>query len=131
MNYTIAHEAKERLRLHLKQRKMTFHQADILQYYMQQIEGVTGVVVHELTSSLIVHYKGERKRILRALEEFSYERAECPKEVLENSRRQEEAIEREKQVEKVLFGIAKAVLMPKKVPKSAVKFAGKVIKNLV
>ena len=35
MKFTIKHELKNRMRVHLAAKKMTFEQADLFQYYLQ------------------------------------------------------------------------------------------------
>ena len=36
MKFAIKHEIKGRLRVHMAQQRMTYEQADVLQYYLQQ-----------------------------------------------------------------------------------------------
>ena len=36
MKFVIKHEIKGRLRVHMAQQRMTYEQADVLQYYLQQ-----------------------------------------------------------------------------------------------
>ena len=47
MKFTIKHEAYHRMRIHLSCRKMTFAEADILQYYLENIDGVIQAALQE------------------------------------------------------------------------------------
>ncbi len=40
MKFTIKHEKKGRIRVHLFQKYMNFTQADTLQYYLENLDGV-------------------------------------------------------------------------------------------
>ncbi len=56
------------------QYRMTPGQADILQYYLQDIAGIDRVTVHERTADAIIFYnKGCRETVIRSLAEFQYE----------------------------------------------------------
>lgn len=49
MRFTIKHEMKGRLRVHVMQKRMTCRQADMLLYYLLKCEGVTQAKVYERT----------------------------------------------------------------------------------
>ena len=77
MKCKILHESRGRIRVHLMCKRMTLHDADILEYYMRNIDGVTSVKVYDRTQDAIILYKTERKNIIRALAEFSFKTAEA------------------------------------------------------
>ena len=57
MKFQIKHEIKGRIRLHIFQKKqMTCEQADILLYYLENIEGVESAKVYERTADAVVRY---------------------------------------------------------------------------
>lgn len=87
MKFNIKHEIRGRLRIHLCQSRMTFKQADILLFYLHNVEGVTQVKVYERTADAVIVYTGEQKTILKAIKEFQYENMDVPEEVLESSGR--------------------------------------------
>ena len=66
MKCKILHESRGRIRVHLMCKRMTLHDADILEYYMRNIDGVTSVKVYDRTQDAIILYKTERKNIIRA-----------------------------------------------------------------
>jgi heavy metal translocating P-type ATPase len=87
VKFKIEHEMKGRLRIHVLQRRMTFKQADILQYDLGRQLMVKSVKVRERTRDVTICYFGDRADMLRVLLNFSYEKAEVPQEFLENSGR--------------------------------------------
>lgn len=74
MKCKILHETRGRVRVHMLQNRMTLQQADILEYYLRGLEGVTDVRVFDRTRDVIVLFeKGSRERVLDALRAFRYE----------------------------------------------------------
>ena len=76
MRCTILHDIPGRLRVHLCCDRMTLHQADVLEYYLRDVEGVTGVQVFDRTRDAVVLYDGRRGDVVAALASFSFPRAE-------------------------------------------------------
>ena len=77
MRCTILHDIPGRLRVHLCCDRMTLHQADVLEYYLRDVEGVTGVQVFDRTRDAVVLYDGQRGDVVAALASFSFPRAEA------------------------------------------------------
>ena len=74
MKCKILHETRGRIRLHVFQKRMTLEQADILEYYLRTVEGVTEVRVLDRTCDVIARYEGPvRDAILEAVRNFRYE----------------------------------------------------------
>lgn len=73
MKCTILNESIGRLRVHIEQRRMTLHQADILEYYLRDIDGVIDVKVYDRTGDAVILYNTSRAVIVAALSSFSYE----------------------------------------------------------
>ncbi len=73
MKCKILHESAGRMRIHAEQRRMSFQQADILEAYLRQVEGVTEVKVYDRTCDAVIYYRCERTGIIAALAAFSYE----------------------------------------------------------
>lgn len=88
MKCKILHESRGRIRVHLMCNRMTLHDADILEYYMRNIDGVTSVKVYDRTQDAIIIYKTERKNIIRALAKFSFKAKESIELVPEHTSRQ-------------------------------------------
>ena len=76
------------MRIHILQSRMSFEQADTLQYYLDAKEQVINAKIQERTADVTVSYQGSRKEILSVLEAFTYERAQVPEVYLKNSGRQ-------------------------------------------
>mgnify|MGYP000868324553 CR=1 FL=1 len=88
MKFQIKHEIKGRLRIHMKQSRMTFEQADILHYAIQKMDGVSSVKVYERTGDAVICFHCSREELVDALSAFDYDRVNVPMEVLQNSGRQ-------------------------------------------
>ena len=72
MECLILHESKNRLRVHVNQEYMTFKQADIWEYYLKQIEGVTSVKVFDRTCNIVVCFNTSKDKIIEAFSKFHY-----------------------------------------------------------
>ena len=103
MKFTIKHEKKGRIRVHLFQKYMNFTQADTLQYYLENLDGVKKAQVFNRTSDALIYYTGERNELLKAIQAFGYSRVSVPAQVLENSGRELNETYKEKLVNKVIF----------------------------
>ena len=67
MRFRIEHELKGRMRLHVCTKKMSYEEADTLQYYLGSFPFVTKVKVHENIGNVTVNYVGSRKQLCEAL----------------------------------------------------------------
>ncbi len=75
MRCNILHESPGRLRVHMQCSRMTLHQADVLEYYLRSIAGVTEVKVYDRTQDAVVLYAGSRDAVIAALASFSFPKA--------------------------------------------------------
>ena len=87
MKCNILHESAGRLRVHLYCGYMTLHQADVLEYYLRSISGVTEVKVYDRTQDAVVLYAGRRGDVIAALAAFSFPKAEAMELVPEHTSR--------------------------------------------
>ena len=80
MRFVIRHEGKNRLRVHMKQSRMTYEQADVLLYYLESMEEVVRAQVYSQTADAVICYgKGtDRASVLQALQKFAYQNVEVP-----------------------------------------------------
>lgn len=80
MRFVIRHEGKNRLRVHMKQSRMTYEQADVLLYYLESMGGVVRAQVYSQTADAVICYgKGtDRASVLQALQKFAYQNVEVP-----------------------------------------------------
>jgi heavy metal translocating P-type ATPase len=112
MKFEILHEIKGRLRIHVIQKRMSYEQADILQYYLSRQKCVTAVKVRERTQDVTVSYFGDRDAMLDILKHFSYEHASVPQAYLENSGRQLNDEYWQKLVQKVVLRAGNKLFVP-------------------
>ena len=76
MKCTILHESPGRLRVHLQCPAMTLHQADVLEYYLRAVDGVSDVKVYDRTRDAVILYTSSRGGVIAALASFSFPKAE-------------------------------------------------------
>ena len=112
MKFSIKHEMKGRIRVHLHQNRMSFEQADTLLYYLTNNQYVTNVKVFERTADAAIYFVGDRENIIEALRKFAYENVDVPAAVLETSGRGLNNTYQRKMVEKVVYRYARRILLP-------------------
>jgi heavy metal translocating P-type ATPase len=112
MKYRIVHEIKGRLRVHVMQKKMTYEQADMLQYYLSNQQMVEAVKVREKTQDITVSYTGDRDTMLKILSKFSYENTQVPAEYMANSGRKLNDEYWQKLVGKVVLRFGNKIFLP-------------------
>ena len=76
MRATIEHESRGRMRLRLRQKKMTLRQADLLEAWLKGRPWARDAVVHERTCCVILTYGGDRETVLSAIGSFTWAGAE-------------------------------------------------------
>ena len=76
MRATIEHESRGRMRLRLRQKKMTLRQADLLEAWLKGQPWARDAVVHERTCCVILTYRGDRETVLSAIGSFTWAGAE-------------------------------------------------------
>ena len=118
MKFQIKHEIKGRIRFHVVQKKqMTCEQADILLYYLENMEGVESVKVYDRTADAVVCYKVDadglvRKNIIKGIQKFVYEKVEVPDGIIENSGRNLNREFQEKMIGQIMAHYARKILLP-------------------
>lgn len=112
MKFSIKHEIKGRIRVHLHQNRMSFEQADTLLYYLTNNQYVTNAKVFERTADAAIYFVGDRENIIEALRKFAYENVDVPAAVLETSGRGLNNTYQRKMVEKVVYRYARRILLP-------------------
>lgn len=55
---------------------MTLHQADVLEYYLRNVDGVREVSVFDRTQDAVIVYRADRAALVHALAAFSFDKAE-------------------------------------------------------
>lgn len=112
MKFIIQSESRGRMRITASQKRMTFEQADTLQYYLMKLEGVSDAKVNENTCGAVICYHGERAALLTALKKFRYEMVELPDGYLASSGRELNAQYRDRLIGSVALHYARRWLLP-------------------
>ena len=112
MRFRIEHELKGRMRLHVCTKKMSYEEADTLQYYLGSFPFVTKVKVHENIGNVTVNYVGPRKQLCEALAAYQPEKVDVPDEFLHNSGRKLNEEYKAKLINKMLFMAGTKLFLP-------------------
>lgn len=91
---------------------MTLGQADVLEYYIRNIDGITDVKVYDRTADTVIFFRGSNKRIIEALAAFSFESAENEGLVPDHTSRVLNREFEDKLVMKVLLRFASKSFLP-------------------
>lgn len=91
---------------------MTLRQADVLEYYIRNIDGITDVKVYDRTADTVIFFCGSNKRIIEALAAFSFESAESEGLVPDHTSRVLNREFEDKLVMKVLLRFASKSFLP-------------------
>lgn len=115
MRYTIRHESRNVMRVHLAGTRMSLSEADILEYYLRALPFVQDVKIFERTCDAIVKYNREadhRERLIGALCDFSYRDEYALSLVPEDSGRAMNRYYQEKLFWKVVLHGARMLFLP-------------------
>lgn len=112
MKFTIKHETKRRMRIHVACGCMTYAQADTLLYFLHSEKQVTYVKVYERTADAVIEYIGDRSELISTLRGFKYQNIQVPAGVIENSGRELNAQYQEKLIGKVILRYAAKWILP-------------------
>ena len=136
MKFYIKHSMTGRLRVHMDMKHMSFKQADILEYYIKNIETVTSVKVYEKTCDAVIEFKGNKAQIINELKHFTYSQVAVPEDVLNSSGREMNSYYQDKLVNKVFLRAASKLFLPISVRNvvttvKSVKYIGSGVKTLL
>ena len=112
MKFTIKHESRGRMRVHMEQYRMTYEQADTLLYVIHNHRNVTFVKVYDRTADAVIEYAGDREQIIELLRHFHYESANVPQTVIKTSGRELNNSYQEKLIGSVVWHYSKKLLLP-------------------
>lgn len=112
MKFTIKHESRGRMRVHMEQYRMTYEQADTLLYVIHNHRNVTFVKVYDRTADAVIEYVGDREEIIELLRHFHYESANVPQTVIKTSGRELNNSYQEKLIGSVVWHYSKKLLLP-------------------
>ena len=112
MKFQIKHEIKGRIRIHVIQKRMTFAQADTLQYYLTGYDFIQNVKIQERTCDVTIRFQGDREDVIHALRRFSYERIEVPEDFIKNSGREMNRFYWDKLMDQVILHYGTKIFLP-------------------
>lgn len=112
MKFTIKHESRGRMCVHMEQYRMTYEQADTLLYVIHNHRNVTFVKVYDRTADAVIEYVGDREQIIELLRHFHYESANVPQTVIKTSGRELNNSYQEKLIGSVVWHYSKKLLLP-------------------
>ena len=112
MRFVIKHEIKGRLRVHILQSRMSFAQADTLQYYLDGQSNIVSAKIQERTLDVTVVYTGSRGEALKTLENFTYQGTEVPENYLANSGREMNREYKDQLINKVVMHYGIKLFLP-------------------
>lgn len=112
MRFVIKHEIKGRLRVHILQSRMSFAQADTLQYYLDGQSNIVSAKIQERTQDVTVVYSGSREEALKILERFSYQTTDVPQNYLDNSGREMNREYKDQLINKVVMHYGIRLFLP-------------------
>ena len=112
MKFVIKHEIKGRMRVHMAQGRMSYAQADIFLYYLNDSALTTSAKVYERTADAVICYEGDRADVIHLLQAFHYEDVVVPEGLVENSGRELNAEYQEKMVMKIVRRYASKLFVP-------------------
>lgn len=73
MKFEIKHELPGRIRIHLRQTKMTIREADLFSFYLSSLPMVKKAVVYERTADAAIVFDGSRQELIDHILQFRYE----------------------------------------------------------
>ncbi len=112
MKFIIKHEIPGRLRIHLPMKRMSFEEADTLQYYLQGFSCVSSAKVYERTADATICFTGDRDEAIDIVRSFHFEDVKVPESVLEHSGRELSAKYYEDIVSRIVLHYGKKLLLP-------------------
>lgn len=112
MRFKIVHEIRGRMRIHMACKRMSFKEADILQYYLSNQPFITAAKVYERNQDAAVCYTGDREAVLRLLKRFSFENVSVPDYVWQNSGGEMSREYGDRIVERVIRRAASRLFLP-------------------
>ncbi len=112
MRFVLKHEIRDRMRLHAVQNRMSFAQADTLQYYLEQQDMIESAKINERICDIVITYSGSREAVISILKKFSYEKTQAPEEYIKNSGRALNHEYWDRLVEKAVLHYGNKIFLP-------------------
>ncbi|MBQ3913101.1 MAG: heavy metal translocating P-type ATPase [Lachnospiraceae bacterium] len=112
MRFTIKHEIKNRIRLHLPMKRMSFREADTLEYYLGTFPEIRETKAYERTADAVIVFDCDRARAIEIVKGFSFDTVQVPEKVFECSGRELSAQYYDRLVTSVILHYGKRLIIP-------------------
>ncbi|MDE7312226.1 MAG: heavy metal translocating P-type ATPase [Eubacterium sp.] len=112
MKFKIVHEIKGRMRVHFACSRMSWKDAEVLQYDLLRQKSVTAVKVYERNQDAAICYDGTREEVIHFLKKFSFQNTTVPEHAWQNSGRETSQKYWDKIVQKVVLRIGSKLFLP-------------------
>lgn len=112
MKFLIKHETGKRLRVHLPMKRMTYREADTLDYYLNGFSEISEVKVYERTADTVITYNCDRKQIIEIIRSFSFDSVDVPENYFESSGRELSAQYTDKIASDIMLHYVKRAVLP-------------------
>lgn len=112
MRFWIKHDIKGRMRVHVQQKRMTFEQANKVEFYLKKVDGIHKVKVYERTADITIDYTCSRDNVIWALQHMRYENIKLTAAESGVSGRMLNAEFQEKLVMKVVLRMCNQLFVP-------------------
>ena len=112
MRFIIRSEIGNRLRVHADIPRMSLEDADILEYYIKNIPGVSKAKVYDRTCDAVIEYSCARNLIEDALAHFSFDDEEAAALVPANTTRSSDREYENRLINKTIFRFGRDMFLP-------------------
>ena len=112
MKAVIKHDIPGRMRVHFNRKRLSYREADTLQYYLQGFKCIEKAVVYERTADAVIRYAGDRGEIIRIIRGYAPDEADVPAGYFESSPRELNAEYYDHIVASVALYCGKTFLLP-------------------
>ena len=112
MRFIVRSESRGRIRVHADIVRMSLSEADVMEYYMKSIPGVTRVKVYDRTCDAVINYSCSREDITEALAVFSLDNTKAQALVPEHTSRMSDREFEDRLVNRIIVRYGRKLLLP-------------------
>lgn len=113
MKFTIKHEIKGRIRIHICGfQRMSTDMADELQYYLSSQNDVVSIKIYDRTQDFVIRYNGQREKIIKILTSYKQGTVTVPANYQEPKSRRLNQTYWDKLSNKVIFHYGSKLFLP-------------------
>ncbi|MCR5120298.1 MAG: heavy metal translocating P-type ATPase [Lachnospiraceae bacterium] len=112
MKIQIKHEIRNRLRVHLPMKRLSFTEADTLDDYLQSLPEIRQVTVYQRTADVVIVYDCDRAKAIAIFKDFSFKNAEVRERVTEKSGKELSAVYRNRIITDIVIHYGKRLILP-------------------